>query len=72
MRKILDKALEYAKAEATGISVLVAAWAANVIDAVDANIEPLQAAIAAFVAAVVVAIVPNRDPVSTAERSGGD
>jgi hypothetical protein len=72
MRKILDKALEYAKAELTAVSVLVSAWAANVIDTVDANIEPLQAAIAAFVAGVVVAIVPNRDPVSTAERSGGD
>jgi len=72
MQSILDKAREYAKAVATAVVVSAGAWAANVVNAVDANIEPLEAALGAFVAAVIVALVPNRDPATSAERRGGD
>lgn len=57
-----DKILEYAKALVAAVVTLVLTTLANVTDAVEANIDPVQQAVATLVAAVLVALVPNKPP----------
>ena len=58
----MTKVKEYAKAIAAAVSVLVLTVVSNVTDAVEANIGPVQQAVAALVSAVLVALVPNKTP----------
>ena len=56
------KIREYAKALTAGAVVAVTGTIANVVDAIDANIEPVWVAVGALVSAVMVAVVPNKPP----------
>ena len=58
----MTKIREYAKALTAGAVVAVTGTIANVVDAIDANIEPVWVAVAALVSAVLVAPVPNKPP----------
>jgi len=58
----MTKIREYAKALTAGAVVAVTGTIANVVDAIDANIEPVWVAVAALVSAVLVALVPNKPP----------
>ena len=59
----MDKIREYTKAIVAGIVASLALVIADVTDAVEANIEPVQIAVFGLINAVIVALSPaNKQP----------
>jgi len=58
----VNKIREYAKAITAAAVALILTIAANVTDAIEANIDPVWQAVAALVSAILVALIPNKPP----------